>query len=579
MTTARRMIGLLLATASVVAPSSAEEAAPREPPAPPQATFFAPLEVPLVSVEVYVSDRGGRPVPGLSVDDFKIFEDGEPVQISHFYAAPGVSENAAERVETEQQVVSESPAQNLYLVIFFDDTNLSRGRRQAAIAHLRGFLTSDLPPDLQVMLVRYDGRLNIERSFTHDTAEVARALEALQSGASASRRMDEDRMLREMENAVTVASVSGGSDPFLEGRGSALLQEIDSFANQTVQRTMTSLANQKRLIRSLSGLSGRKAVLLVTDGVEVRPGELLYRAWGQTFGAIPAFSVDAQRTFLMASRNDLGNELDEHARFANGHRVSFYNLSAMGEGQSRAMSAETRLADEQGLYVDQAMSEDVTLAHIAGITGGRTLVNSPALTAQLEEVSVELASYYSLAFEPAHVGDGKYHRLEVKVAESDVRVRHREGYLDVPQTERMTDRTLAAAVHGISDNPLGIRIASGTVTARGDGSYLVPVIISVPIGQLVLIPAEEEHEGRISILLTVRDQEGDLSAPQRREYPVPVRNADLAAALGQSAGFTLRLAVRPGKQRIAVGVRDEIALTESVTTLEVDVSEPGAVDG
>jgi hypothetical protein len=101
------------------------------------------------------------------------------------------------------------------------------------------------------------------------------------------------------------------------------------------------------------------------------------------------------------------------------------------------------------------------------------------------------------------------------------------------------------------------------------------VIITVPIGQLVLIPSEEEHLGRISILLTVRDQRGDLSAPHRREYPVPVRNADLTSALGQSAGFTLRLAVRPGRQRIAVGVRDEIARTESVATLEVDVGETG----
>jgi hypothetical protein len=286
-------------------------------------------------------------------------------------------------------------------------------------------------------------------------------------------------------------------------------------------------------------------------------------------------SVDAQRTFLMASRNDLGNEFDEHARFANGHRVSFYSLSAAGEGRARAISAETRLMDTQGVLTDQGISEDVTMAYFAGVTGGRTLVNSPALSRQLDEVSVELASYYSLAFEPQHFGDGKYHRLEVKVNRDGARVRHREGYLDVPQSERITDRTLAAAVHGIADNPLGITLANGEITLRDDGTYLVPVIIAVPIGQLVLIPSEDEHEGRISILLTVRNQKGDLSKPQLREYPVPVRNADLTAALNQRAGFTLRLAVRPGRQRIAVGVRDEIARVESVTTLDVEVGEQG----
>ena len=386
-------------------------------------------------------------------------------------------------------------------------------------------------------------------------------------------------MLREMENANTLATMSGRrSEVILETAGGSLLQEIDSYVDQTVHRTRTSLANQKRLIRSLSGLSGRKAMLLVSDGIAARPGEFLYRAWANTFGSVPAFRIDSQRAFLMAARNDLGNEFDELARFANGHRVSYYNLSAMGMGQARAMSAESRLMDVQGLAIEQGMSEDVTLGHMAGTTGGRTLVNSPALAGQLDEVSVELASYYSLAFKPAHVGDGKYHRLKVRVKQDGVRVRYREGYLDVPQSERMTDRILAAAVHGVADNPLRITVANGDIMARDDGTYLIPIIITIPIVQLVLIPSEGEHVGRISILLTVRDQRGDISPPQRREYPVPVRNADLTAALGQNAGFTLRLAVKSGKQRIAVGVRDEIGRTESVATLEVDVGETGGAD-
>jgi hypothetical protein len=60
-----------------------------------------------------------------------------------------------------------------------------------------------------------------------------------------------------------------------------------------------------------------------------------------------------------------------------------------------------------------------------------------------------------------------------------------------------------------------------------------------------------------------------------REYPVPVPNGELASALNQGAGFTMRLAMRPGWQRIAVGVRDDIARTEAVTAIElfVDSSE------
>jgi VWFA-related protein len=576
MTRTVHLVSVLCAAAIGAAVLSAQESENG-----PLATFFAPVEVPLVSIEVFVSDGSGRPMPGLSLDDFEIFEDGMPVTISHFYASPGVTESFVSTAGTRTEAGEESaPNQDLFLLIYFDDTNLSRGRRQSAIEHLRGFLSSELPPDLMVMLVRYDGGLHIEREFTDETDDIIRALDAMQVSASLSTRIEEGRMLREMENATTATAIYGEEDAFtfLEVRGASLLQEIDSYSDRTFQRTRTGLDIQQRLIRSLSGLGGRKAMLVVSDGVEVRPGEMLYRAWGETFGSVPALSVDAQRAFLLASRNDLGHEFEEHARFANGHRVSFFNLSAAGVARQRASSAETRLADTQGLLMDQGMSEDATMAYVAGVTGGRTLVNSPALSGQLDEVSVELGSYYSLAFEPRHLGDGKYHRLDVRVQRDGARARHREGYLDLPQSERMINRTLAAAVHGIAENPLGVRVTNGELTPRDDGTYLVPIIITVPIGQLVLIPSEDEHEGRISILLTVRDQNGDISQPQRREYPVPVRNADLTAALNQSAGFTLRLAVRPGRQRIAVGVRDEIAQVESVTTLDVETGGPGGLN-
>ncbi|MBD3857666.1 MAG: VWA domain-containing protein [Acidobacteria bacterium] len=580
----RRSIGVFMAVAMATSWAVTQENDQ------PLAMFFAPVDVPLVSVEVYVSDRSGHPVRGLTLDDFEIFEDGKKVEISHFYASPGVS--AAPQEEGEQQeeqevetsdvdFVEAGPAQDLYLVIYFDDTNLYRGRRQAAIEYLGDFLSAELPPDLKVMLVRYDGRNHIEQGFTEETDEVLAALETIRDAASLSRRIDETMLVREIELAAAVGANSGDmSMDVLEQSGRTLWQSIETFADQTVHRTRTSIENEKRIISSLSGLNGRKAILLVTDGVEARPGEALYAAWGQVFGVVPEFRIDAQRAFLQASRNDLSNEFDGLAQFANGHRVTFYTLSAAGAGLARSISAETKLMDEDRLAITQGMSAEVLMANMAGTTGGRPLQNSSALAAQLDEVSQELASYYSLAFEPYHLGDGKYHRLKVKTNREGVRLRHRDGYLDVPEAERINNKTLAAAIHGVSDNPLGISVAtSGDFIKRDDGTFLLPVIITVPIGQLVLIPSVDEHQGRISIHLTVRDLRGDLSPTVRREYPITIPNDLLAGALGQSAGFTMRLAVRPGRQRVAVGLRDEVARTESVTYVEVDVGDAAGTDG
>jgi VWFA-related protein len=423
------------------------------------------------------------------------------------------------------------------------------------------------------MLVRYDGRVRVDQAFTDDIEEVEASLARMAQSASLSRQLDENRLLREMEMAAAAAA-SGGlrSGDILTTAADSLLMEIDAYVEQTVQRVRAAIDEQKAFIRSLSGISGRKAMLLVSDGVEARVGERLYSAWGAAFASAPGFELEAQRAFLRAARNDLGSEFDELAREANAHRVTLYALSDIGTARVQASSAEHRSMDADGLALQQAMSADVLLTSLAATTGGRALVNSPALARQLDEVSEELASYYSLAFEPARSGDGSYHEIEVRVRREGLKVRHRDGYLDVPPADRLDNRTLAAAVHGIGDNPLGISVEQGTTLAGDDGTLLVPIIITVPIGQLVLVPAEDEHQGRISILLTVHAENGGLSRAQLRQYPVPVRNLDLAAALNQRAGFTLRLAVRPGKQRIAVGVRDDIAFTESVTTLEIDVT-------
>jgi VWFA-related protein len=270
------------------------------------------VEVPLVSVEVYVYHKDGRPVPGLQADDFEVFEDGRPVEISHFFAAPGVEgpdekkdEEEADEAAGGYVPVERDPGQDLYLVILFNDTNLSRGRRQAAVEYLSGFLGRDLPANLKVMLVRYDGGMRVEQPFSEETDEVIAALEKIKDSASLSRRLDESRILLEIDRATTSTNATGTDSrrapEYLGVSARSLLQEIDSFADWTVHQVRSNLEDQKKLIRSLSGLNGRKAILLVSDGVEQRPGQMLYRTWAQAFEDVPGFELEARRAVRRAA--------------------------------------------------------------------------------------------------------------------------------------------------------------------------------------------------------------------------------------------------------------------------------------
>lgn len=56
--------------------------------------FVDSVEAPLVNVDVVVTDRKGRPVGGLTREDFVLLVDGQPVEITHF---ADLSELAIER--------------------------------------------------------------------------------------------------------------------------------------------------------------------------------------------------------------------------------------------------------------------------------------------------------------------------------------------------------------------------------------------------------------------------------------------------------------------------------------------------
>ena len=106
---------------------------------------------------------------------------------------------------------------------------------------------------------------------------------------------------------------------------------------------------------------------------------------------------------------------------------------------------------------------------------------------------------------------------------------------------------------------------------RGKGEYLVPVMIQIPIGELVLQPAAESHVAQISVASVVRDDKGRMSDVHEREYPIEIANDQLLYAVGQRAEFVVGMVLRGGPHRISISVRDEQSSIESTEFVDVEV--------
>ena len=183
---------------------------------------------------------------------------------------------------------------------------------------------------------------------------------------------------------------------------------------------------------------------------------------------------------------------------------------------------------------------------------------------RLERIAHDFNTYYSLGYTPPHFGDGRYYKIDVKVKNrKDLQVRHREGYRDKSTEARMNDGTLAALNFPFEENPLGVTLEFGQPRQRDDGFYLVPVLVRIPIGRLVLIPRDKTEDARVRLFIAALDDDGGTSDVQQATVPISIPKADVATAQKKQYVYSVTLLMRPGEQRVSIGVRDDVGAQAS----------------
>jgi VWFA-related protein len=566
-----RLLRGLLALAAALAPISAatQESAPA-PERPPEALFIDRVEVNLVDVEVFVTDRRGRRVTDLAREDFEVRVDGRPVEITNFYASttpPAVAAAGAPGdLATASPGAAASPAgspppadaaipreQRLNLMVYVDHTFIQPGNRRRVLDHLRRFLAEGLDDHTWVMLVGYGGSVQVEAPLTRDRETLAAGVEALGGKAGGVGPLSIDRVVRVLRNTeqADVASF------------------VSSFVAQEEAKLRLSLGALEGSLALFAGLPGRKAVLHVSDGLPAEVMQLATALYGGDSALAPGMRNGERRLY------------DQLVRAAQAHQIAFYPMDTRGPGGHDLTTAEMGpLASFESapgisnvvLAAGETLNRQEPLLEMAAATGGSAILNTFNFDRALEAVAVDFASFYSLGFVAPNAGDGRRHAIDVRVTRPGLRVRHREGYVDKPLLERVGDRTLSFLHLGMESNPLGIHLGLGT--PRRDGrQWIVPLLVRVPAGGVALVPQDGGRRGRLHVFLAVRDDRGRVSKLTHLPHPLEIADGD-AAAEGGDVGIGVNVEVRPGAWTLAVGVWDELGGGESYVRQTVEVLEP-----
>jgi len=546
------------ASGTPVAPAEAPNAAPLG-----SGEFFESIDVSVVNVDVYVTDKKGTRVKGLTRDDFEILEDKKPMAITNFYAVeegqplptgeePAVSPPGA--VPPVPGLPPEVPEdQRLHLVVYIDNFNMHPFSRNKVFGALREFLRSDLTPGDQVMLMTYDREPHVRRPFTGDPQVIASALFELEKLNAFATQADQERrdLLSEIED--------------MKDQNMAL-SRARSYAESLFNDLQFSIDSLKNTVSSLAGLPGRKAVLYVSDGLPMIAGQDIFHAIQEKFATSSSTAVMESLSY------DASRRIQELVAQANANRISFYTIDAEGLRTSSSVSAENRTANTSGM-IDAIHTSNLQapLQMMAESTGGKAIYNTNDPTKGLLTVAADFKSYYSLGYSPVHAGDGRYHNIDVRMKRKDLVVRHREGYRDKTTEAKMSDGVVSALFYDAESNAMGVTVQRGREIRRDDGLYTVPLEVRIPIGNLVLVPVEGSRQARVRVFFAAMDGGGGMSEVQNAELPIVIPEAEVANAVKQVYVYGISLMMRRGPQKLAVGVRDEVGAAQAFTVRSMNI--------
>ena len=575
---ARALAHLVVASGLIVVSTHAAAAQTPPPSAP---VFGESVEVNLVNIDVVVVDKDGRPVVGLTRDDFSLFEEGRSVPIEFFSGPepgavfvplPGAAAAPAAPPPTVQPTAAPvPPIQRPVLVIYVDGLDLRPGPRNDSLKRLARLVDDRMIIGHRVLLAAFDRNLRLLTPVTDDRKLVRRAFDELATINPGGIGMQTRRRSLLADIQSTFAGDSAGNS-----QAESLLHDIEAYATSETQERRAAMVALADLLSTLAGIDGPKAVFHLSGGLPVQPADDLYSAWQRRFGSSVSSDLDHRRTGGDPDAQILQRELQRVTRAAQASRAVIYTVDGadrLAEGLSAEDQGEVESSGDAPGVLGAAEASS-NLASLAERSGGHKLMAGPGLDGALGDVASELASTYSLGFTPAGTADDKLHSVTVKVKREGVTVRHREGYRRRSTEDQLADAAIAAASFGATQNPLAARVDVAVGGAAKGKARIVKVLAKVPLSLITLMPNGTSQSGKLVFDFALRDPDGRVTRYERREQAFNLAADKVAEALGRPVAYGIEMHLVPGTYRLAASILDAVGGTR--TTAAAEFTVPGS---
>jgi VWFA-related protein len=549
-----------------------------------------------VLLDVIVRDKKGRPLRDLEAKDLEIYDEGVRQKVSGFRLVTGTQEaglgSTAASTPAGQRVLD--PMRQLRLVSLVYDGLDNVARRLAHQASLE-FLKNELEQNVYIAVFVIDHRLHVLQPFTNDRTMLRKSIDEATGGHFTQFAAQSESIRKKLEKEIAEQSGNEAAiEGSLPGRGNTGTAGIASasasarFAQMTLnmlrleqaltrsEQARSSIFSMLSLIREQIVLPGRKTVVYFTEGLQVP--ENMIEQFQDLIGAanragVSIYGVDSRGLTLDAQNASSTTMLASAADSSRRQQDSFSDL---------VTPDQVKLFDTARGSIHANPQQ--TLQNLSNNTGGFMIANTNDFLAPFKQITEDVHTYYEVAYVPQIPEyDGKFRKVSVKVARTDVKVQTRSGYFALPPNEGSVFSYEMPLLQALNASPLprSLPYYAGAVRFRRvpDGVDY-SLVVEVPFKDLTFAEEpENQRRSHFSMLALVKNQQGEIVQRFSRDVPLrgPGDKLDVFRKRNYTQIWPLHLA--PGRYTVETVVLDREAEKVGArrTALVVPAPAPGRV--
>lgn len=535
-------------TAGQVAP-----VAPQQQPTGELPKLVETIDVRVINVDVVVTDKKGKPITGLTKDDFEIYENGKLKPVSNFYevsappppqALPATTTPAAATAESVKPKVEPIPENQRRRIIFYiDNLSLAPFNRNRVFTAMKKFIDDVMRPGDEAMIATWNRSMKVRVPFIRDTVQLKQTLDIIagESAMGLSNKSERKDAMSRIDDAQSYDEAVSIARTYAESVQHDLRQSVESI---------------NALMSTLAGVEGKKVLVLTSEGFPMQPGREIF-TYVDEKGREKNWNSGSLLEGMSYTSQD---QIMSVARAANANGITVYALHAGGLEADDSTSAENARATSYTVSQASVSNSQESMQLMAEMTGGLASIATNNFALAFTRIASDLNTYYSLGYRAGTERVDRQRNLEVKVKNRNYVVRARQTFVEKSTYAEMSDRVIANLLYTTKQNDLRILMKSDRPRPTDDELFRVPVEVQIPMDALTFLPlGEGEYAGGFDIYCVVGNKEGDMSDVARKSHQIRLSKEDKDKIHGKYYSYTLDLLMEPGLNKISVGVIDSIS--------------------